>query len=926
MKKRLGRLGCLVVAFALILTAFGAVTVSAADVEIWNVSAAMTKDVPVQAFNGITVTAMENLKYAGSGATVDEVKFTGNLQNTSGDNAKVDEEAGVVTGPALKIDTTRTGTFSIAAKVSVGKGFRVVDANNISTEIYNVTADVATRFFSFNVEAGKSYYAFGVGTKPTFYGATFEEKQVVPAGAGETVTIKATPGSNALLGNVRLSDDTIPLNKGTGMLESTFVMPEKNITVKVDFVSNAVVDEIKAISFDSIKGTNESENEVYDDLDLFDTIKTSIGDPDVSWESSNEAVISKSGEVNATTVDTQVDFTGVFSYQDYPNIFLYKTFHLTVPADNDDAGAVADAKEALTLGDTSAVKKNLDLPTSGRRGTTITWASSNPQIVGADGSVNPANGVDNTVVLTATITRGEVSDTKEFTIFVPGIVPIVIERAAVSNSEGNVVVTPAEGCYLSHIVYTDSINNKTGKEAIEATVYSSDRSQKLCSKVFNIKEYSEKPECYDGDQRIIYIDKDAVPVSEGCIIEIKSYEDIDNKTVELSKSYTYSYGIASNPTVYVAGDSTACTYDVKNFPRTGWAAVLQNYFGSGVKINDLAISGRSSLSFLSEKNYTTIKNSIKSGDYFIVQFGHNDSKSDDAARYTDPSGDRFTQGSYKHNIYENYVKLALDKGAYPIITTSISRRSLSDAGLEAYVNAAKALGQELGLPVVDLYSKVNGYINEVGTEQAKDIYNYVHPKDSRFMNMPEGDFTKSSYYSTGTTDNTHINIFGAKMISQWFCDELVRISHPLTSKRNDVTMSVEDIPSYAEAATASTASAELTALGDEYSVTCDYDSSLGTVEIVVGTPAGYTISSGTYNENGKLQVSYSSSEVEGGAALIAVTYDSDGQSIIDCAVYDIGAQGDEEFDYPKHDDGVTKLLIWSSMDNMIPLSPMYTVE
>ena len=77
MKKRLGRLGCLVVAFALILTVFGAVTVSAADVEIWNVSAAMTKDVPVQAFNGITVTAMENLKYAGSGATVEGVKFTG---------------------------------------------------------------------------------------------------------------------------------------------------------------------------------------------------------------------------------------------------------------------------------------------------------------------------------------------------------------------------------------------------------------------------------------------------------------------------------------------------------------------------------------------------------------------------------------------------------------------------------------------------------------------------------------------------------------------------------------------------------------------------------------------------------------------------------------------------------------------------------
>lgn len=934
MRKTLNRIFCMVLSLTIVFTTFAVLTVSAAgDTEVWQISAAMTKDKPVQAMNGITVTAMENLKYAAGKTTVGGITFNGNLQNTSGTNGKVTETE--VSGPVLKFETTRSGSLSVAAKItaSASKGIKVVNVKDVNKAIYYQETSVGTDLFTFDIEAGEAYYVWGTGTKPTFYGATFEEKRSVSAKAGDVVTIKATANSNALLGNVRLGDSSIALTKNSGMTESTFTMPEKNIDVYVDFVSNAVVDEVNSFSFDLIKGTNVSEDKVYDDLTLFDNIKTSIGDPDVSWTSSNEDVISISGEVNPQSVDTHVDITGVFSYQDYPNIFLYKTYSLTVPADTDDAGAVADAKASLTLGDTSSVKKNLELPSKGRRGTSIVWGSTNPAVVSTDGTVNPANGVDNTVKLTATISRGTVSDTKEFTIFVPGIIPIEINRAAVSNANGDVVMIPADGDYLSHIVYTDSINNKTGKEAIVATVYNSDRSEVLSEKAFNIKEYSEKPECANGDQTIIYIDKDALSVKTDSIIEIKAYEDIDSKTVELSKPYTYSAAVSSNPTIYVAGDSTACTYQAtgsKNnvFPKTGWAAVLQNYFGSGATVNDLAISGRSSLSFLNESNYRTIKNNIKNGDYFIIQFGHNDSKSDDASRYTNPKGDRFTAGSYKKNIYDNYIQLALDKGAQPIITTSISRRSLSDSGLEAYVNAAKELGKELGLPVVDLYSKVNGYINDVGAEQAKDIYNYVNPKDSRFTNLTEGEFSKSQYYSSGTTDNTHINIYGAKMISQWFCDELVRIQHPLISKRSSVTMSLSDIPSYAAAA-ALTDTVSAAADGDTYKITVNYDSNLGNVEIISSqdTADKFVINSASFNNNGKLVVDYKSNGTADNAKLIVATYSDITKSVLtDAAVFDLKAEGVDEFNYTKPNSGTVQLFVWNGLESISPLVDIYSVE
>ncbi len=90
--------------------------------------------------------------------------------------------------------------------------------------------------------------------------------------------------------------------------------------------------------------------------------------------------------------------------------------------------------------------------------------------------------------------------------------------------------------------------------------------------------------------------------------------------------------------------------------------------------------------------------------------------------------------------------------------------------MEEYVNAAKELGEELGVPVLDMYKRVNSWINEVGLEEAKSLYKIIKPHDERFMYNPE--FLNSQFYECGDSDDTHLNIFGADKIAGWTAEEI----------------------------------------------------------------------------------------------------------------------------------------------------------
>lgn len=89
------------------------------------------------------------------------------------------------------------------------------------------------------------------------------------------------------------------------------------------------------------------------------------------------------------------------------------------PQVTQDAEDVAADKAALTVTPTTVTSAGkLELASTGAKGSIITWKSSKPAIIADDGTVTLPTSNDVTVILTATITKNGVSDTKEFTLTV----------------------------------------------------------------------------------------------------------------------------------------------------------------------------------------------------------------------------------------------------------------------------------------------------------------------------------------------------------------------------------------------------------------------------------------------------------------------------------------------------------------------------
>ena len=213
--------------------------------------------------------------------------------------------------------------------------------------------------------------------------------------------------------------------------------------------------------------------------------------------------------------------------------------------------------------------------------------------------------------------------------------------------------------------------------------------------------------------------------------------------------------------IFIVGDSTACNYgsdDNYAVPRAGWGMYLSE-FTPDTEVVDLAKSGRSSKSLTVEEEYQTLLNDMGKGDYLLIQFGHNDAKKsseeDIQTRYTDPEGDKDTEGSFKNSLYVNYVKIAQDRGAKPILITPISRRSFNDDGTVKdthglYDDAVRELAQELDIPCAD------------ATKATAELYNNLGFDGTAACHAIYKDVTKGDKGH----DNTHLNHYGAELVAR----------------------------------------------------------------------------------------------------------------------------------------------------------------
>ena len=191
-------------------------------------------------------------------------------------------------------------------------------------------------------------------------------------------------------------------------------------------VSSAAED----LTAEDILGENESAEKIITQLNL---LKQYHG-ADVTWSISPSGILGTDGGIIAVPQqDTEVTLTAVIERDGKSASKQLKVTVLTSAVTESDERKVEIEKEALSLGDVSAVTQNMKLVTVGaERGCSISWSSDKPDIISADGTVNrPLR--DEEVILTATISKGDASHTKTFTVTVKG----TQEKRSIDGIEGS---------------------------------------------------------------------------------------------------------------------------------------------------------------------------------------------------------------------------------------------------------------------------------------------------------------------------------------------------------------------------------------------------------------------------------------------------------------------------------------------------------
>lgn len=211
-------------------------------------------------------------------------------------------------------------------------------------------------------------------------------------------------------------------------------------------------------------------------------------------------------------------------------------------------------------------------------------------------------------------------------------------------------------------------------------------------------------------------------------------------------------------TIYWAGDSTVQFNNIFSYPQTGIGQVMPMFLKRDVKVDNRAVNGRSTKSFIDESRMPYIYDNITEGDFLFIQFGHNDEKINDPARYTHPNVE------YIENL-RKFVSVARNKKAHPVFITPLERRCFDDNGVlgpcthEEYTKAMIKAGEMFDVPVIDLTKMSREKLLLAGPEETKKWY----------MHIPAGVYEN---YPEGLTDNTHLKFEGALTYSRCIAEGL----------------------------------------------------------------------------------------------------------------------------------------------------------
>ncbi|WP_440119825.1 rhamnogalacturonan acetylesterase [Paenibacillus sp. QZ-Y1] len=223
-------------------------------------------------------------------------------------------------------------------------------------------------------------------------------------------------------------------------------------------------------------------------------------------------------------------------------------------------------------------------------------------------------------------------------------------------------------------------------------------------------------------------DKFQIPVTDGqfnlLVTEGKAGTAFTLSALEIRK---VSNQTVTNRTVYIGGDSTVCNYyPLSSSVQGGWGQLFPSYVNNNTfQVRNMATSGQFARGFRDDGQMEAILKYIKPGDYFILQFGINDTN----------AKNNTTEAQFKE-IMRSMVRQAKNKGATVILSTPQGRATdFNSANVHTAENrwynaSTRALAQEEGVTLVELNKLSSAYFTSIGSAATLALYmtgDSLHP-------------------------------------------------------------------------------------------------------------------------------------------------------------------------------------------------------
>ncbi|KAF9486314.1 SGNH hydrolase [Pholiota conissans] len=211
----------------------------------------------------------------------------------------------------------------------------------------------------------------------------------------------------------------------------------------------------------------------------------------------------------------------------------------------------------------------------------------------------------------------------------------------------------------------------------------------------------------------------------------------------------------------------------------GWGQYIGQYLS--IPVVNMAIGGRSARSYSDEGRFTTIINTVKAGDFVVIEFGHNDgtsgtvdngrqdavgSDTSTTATVTTSSGTTLVIHTFNYYI-DNAVNSLKAKGAIPIVS--------SQTPDNIWANATTMSGP----------SRFVGYAQIASTQTSVTYVDHFDYVATQYQSI--GQATVNTYYPM---DHTHTSATGANVVAQAFVRGLACGGSALSQKINSAGKSV----------------------------------------------------------------------------------------------------------------------------------------